>query len=92
MVCDKGTFLMKGAFAITMPLMAERIRLTFDVSERVRRALNIYAARMGIPVGEVIEGLVVEHLPEDVAFAERSIAEGKPSPGPKRGRRPKGEQ
>lgn len=70
-----------------MLVMAERIRLTFDVPERVRRALNIYASRKGITVGEAIEQLSEELLAEDLALADRSIAEGDQPPKPRRGRK-----
>ena len=73
-----------------MPLMAERIRLTFDVPEEVRRALNIAAARQGKSVGEVIEQLAEEALPEDMEIARRAIAEGESS-GPRKGRKNKPE-
>lgn len=68
-----------------MPLMAtERIRLTFDLPERVRRALNVLAARKGLTVGEAIEQLVEEHCPEDLAIADRAIEEGAAGPKAKR--------
>lgn len=73
-----------------MLTMDERIRITFDVPEDVRRALNIRAARSAMSVGEIIELLVVEGMSDDLEIARRSLAEGKPAPNPKRGRKPKG--
>jgi hypothetical protein len=76
-----------------MPLMTERIRLTYDVPERTKRAIGIAAARTGRTVGEVIEWLAEELLPEDLQLADRSIAAGAKAPQPKRPRRQKpGEQ
>lgn len=63
----------------------ERIRLTFDVPDPVRRALNIIAARRASTVGEVIAELVQDNYPDAVAEANKAIAEGQ---RPKRGRRP----
>ena len=65
----------------TMQLMAERIRLTFDVPDRVRRALNLAASGQSITVGEVIEQLVVQGLPDELKLADEFIARGeKPKP------------
>ena len=72
--------------------MAERIRLTFDVPDRVRRAINICASRLTISVGEVLEGLVDGTIPplrEELAFADRAIEEGRPASKSKPGRKPK---
>ena len=75
-----------------MPVMsAERIRLTFDVPDRVRRALNIAAARRGVPVGEIIEEMTEECLPDDLSLADRTIAQGAEPPKQKKGRKPKEE-
>jgi hypothetical protein len=71
----------------TMILM-DRIRLTFDISDRARRALGIVAARTTTTVGQVIENMLESMYPEDVALADRSIAE-KPHTPSKRGRKPK---
>lgn len=67
-----------------------RTRLTFDVSERVRRALNIAAARQAKTLGEVLEELAEAVIPEDLASADRSIADAKPHTS-KPGRKPKAE-
>lgn len=64
----------------------ERIRLTFDVPDPIRRALNIVAARKASTVGEIIAELVQEAYPDAIADANKAIAEGQ---RPKRGRRPK---
>jgi len=66
-----------------MPTMAERTRITFDVSERVRRALNIAAARKGMSVGDIIEEMAERQLHDDLAIADRAIAEGTPRRKPK---------
>lgn len=75
--------------SLIMPLMAERIRITFDVSERVRRALNIHAARMGCTVGEIIETLVSTYLTADINLADQAISSGENTGKKKRGRPPK---
>jgi hypothetical protein len=73
-----------------MPVMApERIRLNFDVTDRVRRALNARASFLNLSLGEVIEQLAEACLQEELAIADRKIAEGVPGPQPKRGRKPK---
>ena len=69
--------------------MEERIRITFDVTDRVRRALNICAARRDIAVGRVIEELVEQGLPDDIHLADEAISSGSDGGKPKRGRRPK---
>lgn len=63
--------------AVTMPdTMPEqaRIRLTFDVPDRVRRALNIAASERNETVGEVIESLTEELLSEQLSRADEVIA------------------
>ena len=47
----------------------ERIRLTFDVPDRVRRALNIVAARRVCSVGDIIAELTEEAYPDALADA-----------------------
>ena len=69
-----------------MPVMAERIRITFDAPERVRRALNIRAARTGISVGQIVEQLVEELMAEDLALADEALNAGDDSGRNKRGR------
>lgn len=73
-----------------MPTMApDRIRLTFDVSDRVRRALNARASLENVTVGEVIEALAEAGLPQELSMADIKIAKGEPAPAPKRGRKPR---
>lgn len=72
-----------------MLVMGERIRLTFDIPDRVRRALNIEASKLNLTVGEVIERLVEENLSENLAIADKAIADGAPPSQIKRGRKPK---
>lgn len=69
----------------------KRPKVTFDVPERVRRALAIFAAERNCTIGEAIEGLVTEHLPDHLSQADRAMATGQAGPVPKRGRRPKGD-
>ena len=69
-----------------MPTMAERIRITFDVPDRIRRALNIEASRRGVTVSQVIEGLIEEHCEASLSMADQSIAEGSSAGTSKRGR------
>ena len=71
-----------------MPLMADRTRITFDVSDRLHRALNIYASRKKLSVGQVMEWMAEQLIPADLALADQSIAEGDPPPKGKRGRKP----
>lgn len=88
---DMGTFLHSVERRFIMLLMSERtdrLRLTADVPDRIRRALNIRAARLGISVGEVVTGLVEDGMADDLSIADRSIAEGKVD-APKRGRKPR---
>lgn len=68
-----------------------RTRLTFDVSDRVRRALNIAASRKAKTLGQVLEWMMTELLADDLASADRSIAEDEPHKS-KPGRKPKPEQ
>lgn len=74
-----------------MPAVADRIRLTFDVPERVRRALNVAAARKGDSVGDVIEWLAEQLLAQDLEIADRAIAEEESGGGRKGRRRPAGD-
>lgn len=89
MIYSVGAFLLLEALALIMPTMADRIRITFDVPDRIRRALNIEASRKGLSVGEVIESLVTEHCKISLKVADDSIAEGQPTGTNPRGRRPK---
>ncbi len=68
-----------------------RTRLTFDVSERVRRALNIAASRKAKNLGTVLEWMCEAMIPDDLASADRSIAEDEPHKA-KPGRKPKGNE
>lgn len=56
-------------------LMAERIRLIVDTEERLRRAVRIAAARRGISPSDVLNSLIEDHLPNEVAEAEKAIKE-----------------
>jgi hypothetical protein len=73
-----------------MLAMTDRIRITFDVPDRVRRALNICAARRDLSVGGVIQELVELVLTDDLATADKTIAEGQGPSRPRRGRGQKG--
>lgn len=68
-----------------------RTRLTFDVSERVRRALNIAASRKAKTLGWVLEWMMEQTLKEDLESADRSISEDQPHTS-KPGRKPKGKE
>lgn len=57
-----------------------RVRTTFDVPDRIRRALNASAARRGVSVGQVITELVEGHLQADLAYVEATP----PPPRPKK--------
>jgi plasmid stability protein len=58
-----------------MAVMAtERIRLTFDVPDRVRRALGIRAARKNASVGQIIESMAEQLLQKELADADEEIA------------------
>ena len=70
-----------------MLAMSDRIRITFDVPERVRRALNIRASRINKSVGHVIEWMTGQLLADDLALADKTIEEGAAVEG-KRGRKP----
>lgn len=70
-------------------LVMDRIRLTLDLTDRARRALNIIAARTTKTAGEVVEAMLEAQHPEDLAIADRSIEEYEPAKS-KRGRKPKG--
>lgn len=76
--------------ADTIGLMEEkRVRVTIDLPERIRRALYIRAARLNTSTGELVEGLIAEHFPEDVKLADDAISSGAAPPKGKPGRRPK---
>lgn len=66
--------------------MAQRSRVTFDVPERVRRALNIVSARKGRSIGEILEEVAEQLFPEDLELADKAIAEDESAPEAK-GRR-----
>lgn len=72
-----------------MPIMKDRTRKTFDVPERVRRALGIEAAKKGISVGELIEILAERNLQKALQDADEELAAGTPPPKTRRGRKPK---
>jgi plasmid stability protein len=54
--------------------MAERTRLIIDTEEPLRRAVRIRAAKKGQSPSDVINDLIREHLPAEVAEAKREIA------------------
>lgn len=71
-----------------MSLMADtRIRVSFDVPDRVRRALNIAAARLNLSAGEVVEFLFERYMQDDLTIADKAITEGLPPPKTKPGPR-----
>lgn len=72
-----------------MPIMAERPRITFEVSDRCRRALNIRASRLNTTVGQVIEWMAEQLMQRDLEIADESISSGDAPPQQKRGRKPK---
>ena len=74
--------------ADTKENMAARTRLTFDVSERVRRALNIAAAEQALTLGQILERLAEAGIPEALASADRAIAKNEAHTS-KPGRKPK---
>lgn len=65
----------------------ERIRVTFDVPDPVRRAIAAYAADNNLSVGEVIELMATDYFPDYVQRAEAAIASGVKLP-PRKGRPP----
>ena len=71
-----------------MTSLMERIRVTFDVSDAVKRAIAIYAAEQNLTVGQVIERMAAEHIPDHIAQAERAIESGEKRES-RRGRPPK---
>lgn len=75
-----------------MSLMTEpsRIKLTFDVEDRTRRALAAFAGSENLTTGQAIDRLVAEHLPEFLAIADRAIARGEPHSKPGRPKKDKG--
>jgi len=73
-----------------MTTMTEpRVRTTFDVPERIRRALNIRAARLGQSVGDIIAEIVQDHFQDDLHLAENALSHGSEAGKSKRGRKPK---
>lgn len=66
----------------------ERIRVTFDIPEPVRRAIAIYAAETNQSVGQVIEQFAGELIPDHISRAEEAIAAGVPKLA-RKGRPPK---
>lgn len=65
--------------------MPERVRVTIDTTERIKRALNIFAARKGFSLTEAIEYLVANGIPNDLSLASGEVEESDP-PKPVRGR------
>lgn len=59
---------------------AERPRMIFDCSERLRRAIKIKAAKEGIGTSELIASLVEQHLAIELQQAEESLKEQQPKP------------
>ncbi|MDE2102274.1 MAG: hypothetical protein KGL39_33825 [Patescibacteria group bacterium] len=64
-----------------------RPKATFDVPERIRRALAIFAAEQGSTIGEAITFLVERQLKDQLERADQAMSEGKPMPKPRRGRK-----
>jgi hypothetical protein len=65
----------------------ERIKITFDVPDKVRRALAIAAGSRDKTVGQVIEWMAEQLLTEEMEFAARAISRGDPEPKGKPGRK-----
>lgn len=74
----------------TVAGMANRVRITVDVPEEHRRALNMAAAERNLSAGGLIETLLDERFPDLIERARKTLAAGEAAPG-KRGRRPKGD-
>ena len=73
-----------------MPTMTEKpTKVTWYISEDTRRALAICAAERNCSIGDLLDGLVAESLPEHLERARRAIAAGEAAPAPKKGRKPK---
>ena len=73
-----------------MPLMTEaNVKLTAYVRERIRRALNIHAARRGKSVGDVISELVLSSLARDLELADEELGGGAEPAKGRPGRKPK---
>jgi len=63
-----------------------RARMTYDVPERVKRALNIRASRRDRSVGDLITEWVESTFTTELALADESIAEDSTTGTNKRGR------
>lgn len=61
-----------------MYAMSERIRLTYDVREEYRRAINLFAAHKGLTVSDAIELMCIEFLPKYLEMAKEEVASGTP--------------
>jgi hypothetical protein len=71
--------------SLTIDRMA-RIRLAFDVSDRVRRAMNAAAGQRDLSLGQLLEEMVEKYLPEALAFADKAPDS---QSAPKSSRKPK---
>ena len=56
-------------------VMAKRPRMFFDCDERYRRAIRIKAAKLGKPTSEVIQAMLDEYIPEELAEADALLAD-----------------
>lgn len=92
-VCHNRTKPARGTFGILSIIdktgaiptfMAERIRLIVDTEERLRRAVRMAAARRGLSPSDIVNELIVSHLKDDVADAEKAIAQENDEEPPKK--------
>ena len=72
-----------------LTMTPEQSKVTWYISERIRRALAIAAAQRNVAIGDVVAELVTANLPDQLAQADRAIADGTSAGKLKRGRRPK---
>jgi hypothetical protein len=75
-----------------MSVMAEekksRVKLTFEVSERARRALAIAAGGKNVSVGSLIEWMLGETMPESLRMADEFLSQGADEIKPRRKQKP----
>lgn len=71
-----------------MSVLMERVRVTYDLPEDVRRGIAIYAAEQGISFGQAVEQFANDAIPSHIEQARRAIEAGD-RPPPKKGRPPR---
>ena len=66
----------------------EKIPVSILIPDDVRRAISMFAAEHNLSIGQVIEWMASDYLPEQLVEARKAIAAGVPAPK-RRGRPPK---